>query len=56
MRGDIISKEFQRIEWVKDDNGKEFACYAEDVDRKGHVNEARKDRCMDLSLVLGDSW
>ena len=56
MRGEIISREFQSIEWVKDDNGKEYACYKDAVGADGRIDESRKDRCTDTSLVLGDSW
>ena len=31
MRGENISKEYQRMVWVKDENGKEFVCYADDL-------------------------
>ena len=56
MRGDFISREFQNIEWVHDENGKEYACYSDGVTAEGMVNEAKKDRCIDTSLVLGDNW
>lgn len=56
MRGEIISGEFQRIEWVQDADGKQYACYQEDVQSNGRPNEARRNRCLDLSQVLGDSW
>ncbi len=60
MRGDNISKEYQRMVWVQDENGKEFACYANDL--QGEVNHDRalsaqeRDNCLDVSQVLGDSW
>jgi hypothetical protein len=56
MRGEIISREFQSIEWVKDENGKEYACYGDAVGADGRVDENRKDRCTDISQVLGDTW
>ena len=54
MRGEIISKVYQKIEWVRGEDGKEYACYGED----GHQNEhqAQKSNCVDLSQVPGDSW
>ena len=30
MRGEIISKEYNDMVFVHDNNGKEFACYARD--------------------------
>jgi len=56
MRGEIISTAFQNIEWVKDENGKEYACYSDGVGVDGRVDENHKDRCMDISQVPGDSW
>lgn len=56
MRGEIISTVFQNIEWVKDDNGKEYACYSDGVGADGKVDENHKDRCTDTSQILGDSW
>lgn len=56
MRGEIISREFQNIEWVTDENGKEYACRSDAVDAHGKVSDELKDRCTDLSQVLGDSW
>ncbi len=56
MRGEIISREFQNIEWVKDENGKEYVCYSDGVGADGRVDENHKDRCTDTSQVLGDSW
>ena len=56
MRGENISKEYQRMVWVQDDNGKEFACYAEDLRDQNHDDDDEKGRCLDTSQVLGDSW
>lgn len=59
MRGQIISKEYQRMVWVKDTDGKEFSCYHEDVknfDSKRGLTRDQKERCLDTSLVAGDSW
>ena len=56
MRGQIIASEFQNIQWVRDENGKEYACYSDGVTTEGKVNEEMKDRCIDTSVVLGDSW
>ena len=54
MRGTVISREYQRIEWVQDENGKEYACYGDDGQNK--ETEDRQANCLDLSQVLGDSW
>lgn len=59
MRGEIISREYQSMVWVRDNNGKEYSCYLEDVkdfDPKKGLSREQKDRCLDTSLVAGDSW
>ena len=56
MRGKIISNEYTNIEWVKDESGKEYACYSDGVTPEGVINEEKKDRCLDTSQILGDSW
>ena len=59
MRGEIISREYNKMVFVQDDKGKEFACYAKDVkdfkDGEALDNDQRR-RCLDTSLVLGDTW
>jgi len=56
MRGRIISREYQKIEWVRGEDGKEYACYT----REGEQGEAAKgdqhQNCVDLNQVVGDSW
>ena len=59
MRGEIISKEYQSMVFVHDKNGKEYACYADDLKnlkRGEDLSDHERKKCTDLSLVLGDSW
>ncbi len=56
MRGDIISKEYQKMVWVHDDNGGEYVCYVKDLSDPSHVSEDEKEHCLDSSLVLGPNW
>lgn len=59
MRGEIISKEYQKMIWVQDKDGKEYACYIDDVKnikRKEDLTEEEKAKCLDISQVVGDSW
>jgi hypothetical protein len=59
MKGETISKEFQKMVWVQDQNGKEYACYIDDlknIKKKEDLTEEEKAKCTDLSTVLGDSW
>lgn len=59
MRGENISKEYQKMVWVRDKDGKEYACYLEDLKglkRKEDLTEEEREKCLDISLVLGDNW
>lgn len=59
MRGENISKEYQKMVWIKDKDGKEYACYADDLKslkKKEDMTDEEKEKCMDISQVLGDSW
>lgn len=59
MKGDTISKEFQKMVWVHDKDGKEYACYLDDIKnikKKEDLTEEEKAQCTDLNTVLGDSW
>ena len=46
--------------WVHDESGRQYACYAADLNNnKGngeHITQEEKKNCLDLSQVLGDSW
>ncbi len=59
MRGKIISKEYKSMAFVHDKNGKEYVCYSGDL--KNHkrgedLSDNERQKCMDTSLVLSDSW
>ena len=59
MRGEKISEEYQRMVFIQDKNGKEYACYIEDLKnlkKKEDLTPEEREKCMDISLVLGDSW
>lgn len=59
MKGQIISQEFNKMVWVKDNKGAEYACYIDqnrDVKSKEDLSEKEQNSCMNLNAVLGDSW
>ena len=58
MRGQIISEEYNKMVWVHDKEGHEYACYAKDIDnpQAAVISKSETKKCLDLSLVLGDSW
>jgi hypothetical protein len=60
MRGDVISEEYKKMVWVHDRDGKEYACYIDDlkgkIKKKEQLTDEEKKNCVDLNTVLGDSW
>jgi hypothetical protein len=60
MRGDVISEEYKKMVWVHDREGKEYACYVDDLKGKIKTKEQLTDEemknCLDLNTVVGDSW
>lgn len=59
MKGEIISEEFKKMVWVHDKEGKQYACYIDDpkqIKRKEDLTKEEQEKCMDLNVVLGDSW
>ena len=56
MRGKVISKEYQKMVWVRDDNGGEFVCYENDLKNQDQIADHEKENCLDTSLVIGPSW
>jgi hypothetical protein len=59
MRGEKISDEYQRMVFVQATDGKEYACYGEDLEDSGQKRDLtpeEREKCLDTSLVLGDSW
>lgn len=59
MRGQIISKEYRSMKWVNDKDGKEYVCYLKDLenfDENRGLTDRQKAKCLDTSLVMGDSW
>ena len=59
MRGDKISEEYQRMVWGREKDGKEYACYIEDLKalkKKEDLSDEEKEKCLDISQVIGESW
>lgn len=59
MRGKIISEEYKKMVFIQDKDGKEYACYIDDlksIKRKEDLTPEEKENCTDISQVLGDSW
>lgn len=56
MRDGVIKKEYEKMVWVRDKEGKEYACYVTDIKKKEDLTEEERAKCLDLNTVLGDSW
>ena len=56
MRGNVISREYQEMVFVRDSKGGEYVCYAKNLKDPAHVSEEEKVHCLDTSLVLGPNW
>ena len=56
MRDGVIKKEFEKMVWVRDKDGKEYACYVTNIKKKEDMTDEEKAKCLDLNTVLGDSW
>ena len=56
MRGKIISAEYQKIVFVRDDKGGEYACYVEDLQNPKRISENEKENCLNTGEVMGSSW
>jgi hypothetical protein len=59
MKGQIISQEFNKIVWVNDEKGSQYACYIDgerDIKSKEDLSQKEQQSCMNLNSVLGDSW
>lgn len=52
---------YESMVWVRDKDGKEFACYAEalkgNIKAKDELTEEEKAKCMDVSVLIGtERW
>ncbi|WP_136806562.1 hypothetical protein [Desulfosediminicola flagellatus] len=59
MRGKVISEEYKKMVFIQDKDGKEYACYIDDlknIKKKEDLTDEEKEKCTDISQVLGDSW
>lgn len=59
MKGQIISQECNKTVWVQDTRGTEYACHIDHdrkVKSKEDLSEREQQSCLNLNVVLGDSW
>ena len=57
MRDPSRSGGYESLVWIRDKDGKEYACYVKDIKRKEDLTEEEKAKCMDVSLLVGtERW
>lgn len=59
MKGQVIAQEFNKMAWVSDKKGSEYACYLNsdrNVKSKEELSQKEQKSCVNLNAVLGDSW
>ena len=52
---------YESMVWIRDKDGKEYACYLEDikgrVKKKEELTDAEKSKCVDVSTIVGtERW
>ena len=52
---------YESLVWIRDKNGKEYACYADDlkgkIRPKEELTEEEKAQCLDVSEIVGtERW
>lgn len=51
---------YESMVWVRDKDGKEYACYLKDIKNiksKDQLTEEEKAKCMDVSQIVGtERW
>jgi hypothetical protein len=51
---------YESMVWIRDKDGKEYACYVKDiagVKNKEDLTEEEKEKCMDVSQLIGtERW
>ena len=48
---------YESMIWLQDRNGREFACYREDVQNPSELREEEKANCLDVSNLIGtERW
>ncbi len=51
---------YESMVWIRDKDGKEYACYVKDIKsikKKEDLTDAEKEKCMDVSQLVGtERW
>lgn len=48
---------YESMVWVRDNDGKEYACYLDDINNLEDLTEEEKAKCLDVNQILGtERW
>ena len=48
---------YESMVWVQDENGREFACYREDIKNPEELREEEKANCLNVNSIIGtERW
>jgi hypothetical protein len=48
---------YESMVWVQDNEGREYACYLDDVRNEKELSEEEKAKCLDVNLLIGtERW
>ena len=48
---------YESMVWVRDNDGKEYACYLDDINNFEDLTEEEKAKCLDVNQILGtERW
>ena len=48
---------YESMVWIRDNDGREFVCYLDDIHNDSELNDEERKNCMDVSLLIGtERW
>lgn len=48
---------YESMVWLRDKDGKEYACYLDDINGNEELTEEEKAKCLDVNQLLGtERW
>ena len=48
---------YESMVWVRDRDGREFACYLDDINNPAELTEEEKAKCLDVNTIIGtERW
>ena len=48
---------YKSIIWVRDEDGKEYACYLDDIQDENNLTPGERAKCLDVNQIVGtERW